>query len=187
MPQELQDLDEWLSLVLVLIHEYGLGAGSAWRHYLDILPTHFETLAFWTPQELAELQGSAVVNKIGTQEADETFRTRLLPIVTAHSDVFGSYASTFQSPDAERVLLQLSHRMATLIMAYAFDLEAEQPDADSDAAESGPVSLPKGMVPLADMLNADGERNNVSQLVTFLIMETHEVSTTRSQRLVLAV
>lgn len=167
LPQELQNLDEWLSLVLVLIHEYGQGEQSAWRPYLDILPAHFDTLAFWTPQELEELQGSAVVKKIGTEEADEIFRSRLLPIVAAHPDIFGIYAPAFRGPDAETVLFKLAHTMATLIMAYGFDLEAEQPDVDSEDRESHDYDVSKGMIPLADMLNADGEYNNVSLLSAF--------------------
>ena len=163
IPKELQKLDEWLSLVLVLIYEYGQGERSSWRPYLDILPTQFDTLAFWTPQELAELQGSAVMNKIGTHEADRTFSTELLPLVKAHSDVFGGYASAFRGPDAESVLLGLAHRMATLIMAYAFDLEIEQPDVESEDMDLSEYVLPKGMIPLADMLNADGDKNNVSE------------------------
>ena len=163
IPKELQNIDEWLSLVLVLIYEYGQGERSSWRPYLDILPTQFDTLAFWTPHELAELQGSAVLNKIGRHEADRTFSTQLLPIVKAHSDVFGEYASVFRGPDAESVLLGLAHQMATLIMAYAFDLEVEQPDVESEDMRSPDYVLPKGMIPLADMLNADGDKNNVSE------------------------
>ena len=163
IPQEVQKLDEWLSLVLVLIYEYGQGERSSWRPYLDILPTQFDTLAFWTPQELAELQGSAVMKKIGRDEADRTFSTQLLPIVKAHSDAFGEYASAFKGPDSQSVLLSLAHQMATLIMAYAFDLEVEQPDLESEDMGSPEYVLPKGMIPLADMLNADGDKNNVSE------------------------
>ena len=163
IPKELQNIDEWLSLVLVLIYEYGQGEKSSWRPYLDILPTQFDTLAFWTPYELAELQGSAVLSKIGRHEADRTFSTQLLPIVKAHSDVFGEYASAFRGPDAESVLLGLAHQMATRIMAYAFDLEVEQLDVESEDMASLEYVLPKGMIPLADMLNADGDKNNVSE------------------------
>ena len=161
LPRELRELDEWLSLVLVLIYEYGQGEKSSWYPYLDILPTNFDTLAFWTPQELAELLGSAVLSKIGTKEANELFRNQILPIVQAHSEKFGTYAPAFAGSDAEDVLLGLAHRMATLIMAYAFDLESEQFDTESEDGSQAFV-LPKGMVPLADMLNADGDRNNVS-------------------------
>lgn len=181
LPRELENLDEWLSLVLVLIYEYGQGEQSAWRPYLDILPARFDTLAFWTPQQLEELQGSAVVKKIGTEEADETFKTRLLPIVAVHPDIFGVYATAFRGPDAESVLLKLAHSMATLIMAYGFDLEAEQPDTDSEDKDSQDYRLPKGMVPLADMLNADGDSNNVSPLSAFLRISADETGDSRSQ------
>lgn len=167
LSQELQNLDEWLSLVLVLIYEYGQGEQSAWHPYLDILPAHFNTLAFWTPQELEELQGSAVVKKIGTEEADEAFISRLLPIVKGQPDIFGNYAPAFRGPDAESVLLKLAHTMATLIMAYGFDLEAESPDTDSEVKVSQDYRVPKGMIPLADMLNADGDFINVSSLSAF--------------------
>jgi hypothetical protein len=36
---------------------------------------------YWTNDELAELQASAVVAKIGKQDADELFRDKLWPIV----------------------------------------------------------------------------------------------------------
>jgi len=49
-------------------------------------------------------------------------------------------------------------------MAYAFDIEPTNPRGDVDeegfADEEDDDALPKGMVPLADMLNADADRNN---------------------------
>lgn len=36
---------------------------------------------YWSDKELAELQSSAVVAKIGKEEADEVFRGKLWPIV----------------------------------------------------------------------------------------------------------
>jgi SET domain-containing protein 6 len=56
--------------------------------------------------------------------------------------------------------------MATLIMAYAFDFEPEQEDEDWQDDTSEIPSLPKAMVPLADLLNADGDKNNVSNTET---------------------
>lgn len=146
------------------MYEYGQGEQSAWHPYLDILPARFNTLAVWTPQELEELQGSAVVKRIYLEEADEAFKSRLLPIVKVHPDIFGKYAPAFRGPDAESVLLKLAHTMSTLMMAYGFDLEAKHPDTDSEDRESQDHRVPKGMIPLADMLNADGDYNNVSPL-----------------------
>ena len=151
-----------MSLVLVMIYESGLGGKSAWWPYLRLLPTNFDTLVYWLPSELAELQGSAVLKKIGKEGADESFRTVLLPLVSSHMDLFGEYASALGGPEKEATLLQVAHRMATLVMAYAFDLEEEVRTRDGEDSLIDEASQPKAMVPLADMLNADGDKNNVS-------------------------
>jgi N-lysine methyltransferase SETD6 len=151
--------DPWLSLILVMAYESQLGANSAWKPYFDVLPIQFDTLMYWSEEELRFLQGSAVVNKIGKKSADKAFAEQLLPILREYNDTF--HASDRSDED----VLALFHRMGSAIMAYAFDLEnpSQQPaegedgwGEDSDAGES----LPKGMVPLADMLNADADRNN---------------------------
>lgn len=167
IPQELCALDPWLSLVIVMIYESGKGSTSRWWPYWQVLPHEFDTLVFWAPAQLAELQGSAVVSKIGKDDADKAFVESLLPLATKHAELFGAYATTFKGPNAERVFLALAHRMATLVMAYAFDIEREESATEAD--EDGFISddeenPPKGMVPLADMLNANGDRNNVSQV-----------------------
>jgi SET domain-containing protein 6 len=64
-------------------------------------------------------------------------------------------------------IITLAHRMGSTIMAYAFDLE-KVADEVSVGEDEGFVSgdedmvMPKGMVPLADMLNADADKNNVT-------------------------
>lgn len=59
--------------------------------------------------------------------------------------------------------------MGSLILAYSFDIEKDE-DNSSKSGEDGFVTddddedenlLTKGMVPMADMLNADADRNNV--------------------------
>jgi SET domain-containing protein 6 len=57
--------------------------------------------------------------------------------------------------------------MGSTIMAYAFDLEkvtGEEDEGDDEGfvSDDEGVTMPKGMVPLADMLNADADRNNVA-------------------------
>lgn len=151
-----------MSLVLVMIYEVGQGNNSKWGPYLQILPSEFDTLMYWSPAELAELQGSSVVNKIGKDDCNRVFLDCLLPVVKDHSSLFGSFASTFRDTEVETALLEIAHRMATLIMAYAFDLENDGSDVSSE--DGGSVSLDslKGMIPLADTLNADGDMVNVS-------------------------
>ena len=122
---------------------------------------------FWAQDELAELQASAVVDKIGKEAADEMFREQLVPVIMEFSDVFFAgdprakqKAEEMRSP----ANLELMHKMGSLIMAYAFDIESSAPprnvDEEGYASEEEDEALPKGMVPLADMLNADADRCN---------------------------
>jgi len=148
-----------------MIYELCQGEKSTWKPYFDILPTGFNTLMFWSADELDQLQASAVRNKIGKDGANETFREKVFPILKDHASVFSGEVSP-RSPNEEDAIA-LAHRMGSTIMAYAFDIEPAEQHKEAD--EEGYVSededdaLPKGMVPLADMLNADADRNNVSQ------------------------
>ncbi|EME82409.1 uncharacterized protein MYCFIDRAFT_40308 [Pseudocercospora fijiensis CIRAD86] len=163
LPQEiLQQLtDPWLSLILAMIFEYLLGTNSRFKPYLDILPESFNTLMFWTDNELQYLQGSAILSKIGKEEADNTFSEQLLPIITKNPEIFK--IGTCNNQD----LLALCHRMGSIIMSYAFDLDpppttttssSEEWESDSDS-ENEKIS-PKALIPLADMLNANGDLTN---------------------------
>ena len=167
-PAMLEHLDAWNSLVLVMIYEDGLETKSKWWPYLNILPREFDTLIYWSPEELAELQGSAVLDKIGKNDADMSFKKSLLPAVTRDAELFGRHAQAFAGSNAEIALLELAHRMATIIMAYGFDLESGSTssseygeDDGADGSSQCAYELNKGMVPLADLFNADGDLNNV--------------------------
>lgn len=154
----------WLNLILILIYEYLHDSDSHWSPYLSVLPqssASFNTLMFWDPTELSELQASAFVAKVGRDSADKMFKERIIPIITKHANVF--YPSSTQL--SHENLLQKCHAMGSLIMSYAFDL---QPDEDEDEVgeetEDGWVEdrmrpPVMGMVPMADMLNADAEFN----------------------------
>ncbi len=162
MPEAFQGLDMWMSLILVMMYEADQKEKSTWWPYFRILPEDFDTLMLWSPSDLAELQGSAVVKKIGKKEADASFIEQLLPVVKRQHALLGDYTTAFANSDAEAHFLKIAHRMATLIMAYAFDFEPDQVDEDWQDDTSEISSLPKAMVPLADLFNADGDKNNVS-------------------------
>ncbi|KAK3717291.1 Ribosomal lysine N-methyltransferase 4 [Vermiconidia calcicola] len=151
--------DPWLSLILAMAFEQQRGKESPWKPYFDVLPATFDTLMYWSTEELEYLRGSAVADKIGKQSADKAFSEQLVPILRQHE------AALDLAQLSDDDLLTLFHKMGSTIMAYAFDLESpssqsktegEDWEEDSDAGES----LPKGMVPFADMLNADADRNN---------------------------
>lgn len=160
-------LGPWLSLILVMLYEYTNGDASNWSPYFSVLPTEFNTLMFWSEDELAELQASAVVGKIGKEGADEAFTEHLLPVIKEFADIF--FAGDERAKQRAEEMrdernLNLMHKMGSLIMAYAFDVEPANPRKDVDdegfAEEEEDEALPKGMIPLADMLNADADRNN---------------------------
>lgn len=164
--------DPWTSLILILLHEHFRGASSKWTPYLSILPTEFDTPMFWTPSEISNLQTSALVSKIGKDQADAMIRSKILPVIRANRSIFFPSEST---PPSDDEIISLSHKMGSTIMAYAFDLEKDAPendqedeDQDQDPEDSwiedrealgGGKPQQMGMVPMADMLNADAEFN----------------------------
>ncbi|EOD47701.1 putative set domain-containing protein [Neofusicoccum parvum UCRNP2] len=163
LPHVFEDLDPWASLIVTMIFEHLRGDASPWKPYFDILPTDFDTLMFWSDEERAELQASAVTQKIGEDSANEMFKETIIPLVRRHASVFFPDPTVAQGVSDED-LLALAHRMGSIIMAYAFDIEPDAATKDVDeegyASDEEDEALPKGMVPLADMLNADADRNN---------------------------
>jgi SET domain-containing protein 6 len=167
LPANLDELGPWLSLMLVMIYEYLQGEASRWYPYFQALPTSFDTLMFWSASELSELQASAVIDKIGKRGAEESIRDAIMPIIRANPSLFppNSDIPSYDGPQGEESLLNLTHRMGSLIMAYAFDIG--NPDDDARSGQDGYVTdeeeeVYQAMVPLADFLNADAHRNNVS-------------------------
>jgi len=105
---------------------------------------------FWTNEELQELKGTEVIPRIGKEKSEQQYNTVLFPIIQANPNLF----------DLEKCGLQAFHRMGSLILAYSFGL-SDRPDETDDEDEQK-ESL--AMVPLADMLNADPQLNNVATL-----------------------
>lgn len=164
-----QPQDAWTTLILILIHEHLHGATSPWKAYLDVLPRgpeDFSTPMFWDTAELAELQASPVASKVGRGEAERMIRRQILPAVRAHEDVFFPPGESKLDDEA---LVALAFRMGSVIMAYAFDLENEdeegtvngngEGDEDDEWVEDREGRTTLGMVPMADILNADAAFN----------------------------
>lgn len=176
--QDLEQLGPWLSLMLVMLYEYLQGEKSRWAPYFKVLPSRFDSLMFWSSAELQELQASTIVEKIGREGAEESIMESIAPIVRGNPALFppAPGLSSYDGDAGAAALIELAHVMGSLIMAYAFDIEkSEDDDDEGDANDESYMTddedeqLPKGMIPLADLLNADADRNNVC-------------STTRSSR-----
>lgn len=167
-----EQMGPWLSLMLVMVYEYLQGEKSRWAPYFRVLPSRFDTLMFWSPAELQELQASTIVEKIGRSNAEESIRDSIAPILAKRPDLFPPPPglASWEGDAGDAALIQVGHVMGSLIMAYAFDIEKSEDDDDEGEAndesymtdDEEEEQLPKGMVPLADLLNADADRNNVS-------------------------
>ncbi|KAL7945370.1 UV-endonuclease UvdE domain-containing protein [Trichoderma barbatum] len=149
--------DPWSTLIIVMMFEFFKGDESKWKPYMDVLPTSFETPMFWSDAELEELQASATRTKVGKAEAEEMFHAKILPVLRANQEVFPS-SQAYSDDD----LVQLAHRMGSTIMSYSFDFQNEDEEDEDDSEEWVEDREPKstmGMVPMADILNADAEYN----------------------------
>lgn len=150
--------DSWTRLILVMLHEYLQAPESRWQPYLDILPATFDTPMFWDADELAELQASSVVSRIGAAEAENMIAAKIIPVVRANEAIF--FPSGRVLSDEE--LMNLAGRIGSTIMAYAFDLEKdeeEEEEEDDEWVEDREGKTELGMVPMADVLNADADFN----------------------------
>lgn len=116
---------------------------------------------FWSGEEIAELQASSVVQRIGRDEADEMIAAKIVPVVRANEAVFFPDGKVL----GDEELVELARRMGSTIMAYAFDLEKEEDEEppegeeEDEWVEDREEKTELGMVPMADVLNADAEFN----------------------------
>jgi N-lysine methyltransferase SETD6 len=139
---------------------------SKWSPYFAVLPPKLNSLVFWLPTELAELQASAVLQKIRKSEAEELYCQMVAPL------------------GMNGVTLGHFHRMASIIMAYAFDIPEDDPEskpenhADEDLIlDDDDQRIVLTMIPLADMLNSDADRNNARLIYDNEDLEMRSIKT----------
>ncbi|GAA97802.1 uncharacterized protein L969DRAFT_89652 [Mixia osmundae IAM 14324] len=152
LPKSLPDWSEistqgWVGLILCLMYEQ-IDPASHWKRYLNSMPTCFDSLMFWSDDELRELQGSSVLDKIGREEAEGSYYSILVPYLSKHADIF---------KPLEAYSLALYHRCGSLILSRSFHV-SNQDDSASDASDDDDAAYHEvetvGMVPMADVLNA---------------------------------
>ncbi|KIW72971.1 hypothetical protein PV04_01127 [Phialophora macrospora] len=176
--EPLKETGAWQPLIVTVIYEYLQKERSTWFPYFKVLPTTFDSLMFWNKAEIEALQASAVISKIGRAQAEENWKGTIIPVMLSHSDLFVVAGQNESERTTE--LIKLAHMAGSLIMAYAFDLDKDEMkddeanDSDDEFEEDDEDEPFKGMVPLADMLNADADRNNARlfQETDYLIMKS---------------
>lgn len=130
------DLGSWEKLILTMMYA---ASSEEWKPYFEVLPEKFSTPIFWDNKDLEKLRGSTLQERIGRAAADEMYDS-LAPVLADEA---------FKSRDTSR---ETFHRMGSLIMAYAFDVVADDDEDEENVFMS--------MVPMADMLNGHTKLNN---------------------------
>ncbi|RPA83774.1 SET domain-containing protein [Ascobolus immersus RN42] len=169
MGEQLDAMGPWQSLILCMIYETRPGAD--WAPYFGVLPLtrdqELDTLVYWQDEELEVLKGCEILQRIGKDEAEAMFRDDVMPVIQRNRNLFEGTCIDFNM--LEDSVIEWGHKMASTIMAYSFDVQrpgaadadmAMDDDEDiDDVEEPDPGNAFKGMVPIADMLNADIDNN----------------------------
>ncbi|KAJ3564428.1 hypothetical protein NP233_g8304 [Leucocoprinus birnbaumii] len=123
----------WTGLILCMMWEQANGSSSRWQGYLDTLPNKFDTPMFWGEDDLAELKGTSVVEKLGKADAELDYTTKLVPAVKSRSDLF--------PPDdlLTHYTLDMYHIMGSRILSRSFVVEKWNGDEDEDDDAAGNV------------------------------------------------
>ncbi|KAI0694983.1 SET domain-containing protein [Cerioporus squamosus] len=124
----------WVGLILCMMWEESRGAESKWSGYLSVLPEKFDTPMFWQEDDLKELQGTAVVDKIGKDDAERDYHEKLLPAVKTRPDLF-------PEDKLERYFsVERYHLNGSRILSRSFHVEkwkGGHTEGDSDEEDTG--------------------------------------------------
>jgi N-lysine methyltransferase SETD6 len=104
---------------------------------------------FWDDEELKQLKGTEVLPRIGKEKSEEQYIQDLLPLIISNQQIF----------DPQKCGIAEFHRMGSLVLAYSFGRNSSNDENDDEHEESSKNEI--AMVPLADMLNANPQLNNV--------------------------
>ncbi|KAK7692209.1 hypothetical protein QCA50_003833 [Cerrena zonata] len=126
----------WAGLILCMMWEESLQELSNWSGYLSILPSSFDTPMFWSEEELAELKGTAVVDKIGRGDAERDYHEKVTPAIRSRLDLF--------PPNVHDKFFSVEqyHVMGSRILSRSFRVEpwgkeeGEEDDEEEDGAEA---------------------------------------------------
>ncbi|KAG9220435.1 hypothetical protein CCMSSC00406_0003891 [Pleurotus cornucopiae] len=176
----------WAGLILCMMWEEA--NHGRWAAYLASLPSQFDTPMFWSDEELAELKGTSVVEKLGKADAEHEFYKKLLPAVESRKDLFFphhipvyytlekfhihgsrilSRSFTVDPPASGGGYYQDEEASVFNGSSHAMDVDELSPEAthedggdvDADGDDEGDEGI-VSMVPMADMLNARYESEN---------------------------
>ncbi|KAG1715770.1 hypothetical protein ID866_1394 [Astraeus odoratus] len=126
----------WSGLILCMMwedafaHEGCVGTPGAgqWSPYMRTLPTAFDTPMFWDEDDLQELKGTGVVDKIGREDAERAYHETLVPAIKTAPLLFPS------AHLPKWYTLGAYHRAGSRILSRSFTVSKW---ADEDVVEHG--------------------------------------------------
>ncbi|KAI8450555.1 hypothetical protein BY996DRAFT_4587287 [Phakopsora pachyrhizi] len=92
-----------------------------WGPYFDLMPEEFDTLMFWSEEELDELKGSTILDKIGRQEAESDYFGLIEPFIRSRPDLFP--VPNLADGWEDFYGLQVYHRMGSLVLSRSFNIK----------------------------------------------------------------
>lgn len=125
-------LNQWQALILTVAFEWFLGTESKWHAYFDVVPLSkedYSSLMFWDDNELKLLEPSTVLERISKKESNDMYDLLLL-----HLKDFNVDAAFTEWFTRERF-----HVVASLILAYSFDVDHPEEVERVDNEEDKPV------------------------------------------------
>ncbi|KAH9892722.1 SET domain-containing protein [Cubamyces lactineus] len=141
----------WAGLILCMMWEESRGPESKWSGYLDVLPNKFDTPMFWGEEDIQELQGTAVVDKIGRDEAERDYHDKVMPAIKSRPDLFP------EDKIDTHFSLERYHIMGSRILSRSFHVEQwkgehseEQEDEDEPGNSSAMDIDPQEEAPVGD-------------------------------------
>ncbi|KAI6001651.1 SET domain-containing protein [Pisolithus orientalis] len=129
----------WVGLILCMMWEDArahedvpcIPGAAKWSPYMRTLPMTFHTPMFWSEDDLQELKGTAVVDKIGREDAERAYHETLLPAVESAPSLFPpSHLSPWYTLDAY-------HRAGSRILSRSFTISKWTNDDDPDEQNLG--------------------------------------------------
>ncbi|KAI6165961.1 SET domain-containing protein [Pisolithus thermaeus] len=104
---------------------------AKWSPYMRTLPMTFHTPMFWSEDDLQELKGTAVVDKIGREDAEHAYVETLLPAIESCPSLFPpSHLSRWYT-------LEAYHRAGSRILSRSFTVSKWTSDDDPDGPTLG--------------------------------------------------
>ncbi|SCU77506.1 LAME_0A01332g1_1 [Lachancea meyersii CBS 8951] len=158
----LHKVGHWEGLIVVILYELkSAQEKSSWWPYFQVWPqsTSMNSLMYWSESEVEHLRPSGVCERIGRDGAHAMYES-----------VLGCIRD-LKLTQLEAVTWEEFVHVASVVMAYSFDMERADYDDELEDEEADPASQQlsvwndgflKSMVPMADMLNADTHRCNAN-------------------------